>query len=183
MVLKPTERTFCVHCGLRAVRFTLGLQAPPLAYCFVNYRTLYKTPLISSPSLSVNCSGTPMLDVCDGSQCLQTAWLQQASCLKAVWFTRVLKQVWAMVQAHICLRAVRFTMVLKHVAPQDQYTLCLRAVRFTRVLKRFMLWMNGKTRLRAVRFTRVLKPKGRKATEPCCLRAVRFTIGLKQRQP
>ena len=63
---------------------------PPNAYCWLDYHALYKTPLILSHSLSVNCSGIPMFDVCGR-------------------FTRVLKQKSNVKNVHIALRAVRFT--------------------------------------------------------------------------
>ena len=129
---------------------------------YLDYRALYKTPLILNHSLSANCSGIPMFDV----------WGR---------VTRVLKQKSNVKNVHIALRAVRFTRGLNphkimhkfescavykstQTSPRkNELPSCLRAARFTRIFKQKRYTFRRCASLKTVRVRRAPKLQG------CCI--------------
>ena len=146
-------------------------------YCWLDNHALYKTPLILTPNLSVNCSAIQMFDTCDGLQSLNQQW--RSSCvfcgLRAARFTRTPKPKSQPAFAHPCLRAVWLTRVLNLYEEKG----VLSVAWGTRGLKHKIRRLKNVHRLRVVRFTRALKPIMRPTHIAPCLRAVRFTMVLK----
>lgn len=167
-------------------------------YCWLGNHALYKTPLILTPNLSVNCSAIQMFDACDGLQSLNQQW--RSSCvfcgLRAARFTRTPKPKSQPAFAHPCLRAVWLTRVLNLYEAKGVLSVAWGTRGLKHKIRRLkkctpfascavydgsQCYMTRSKRksicLRTVRFTRILKLAITRNSSSLSLRAVRFTRG------